>query len=44
MITNLQFADDIGFTGKGEKPASLVQHLDRISTAYGMETNAEKPN
>ena len=42
-ITNLQFADYIiGLAGKEEELFSLVQYLDRISTAYGMEINAEK--
>ena len=39
-ITNLCFADDIdGLAGK-EELAHLVEHLDKASTAYGMEINA----
>ena len=42
-ITNLRFADDIdGLAGEGEELANLVEHLDKASTAYGMEINAEK--
>ena len=41
-ITSLRFADDIdGLVGK-EKLAKLVERLDKTSTAYGMEINAEK--
>ena len=41
-ITSLRFADDIdGLVGK-EKLAKLVERLDKASTAYGMEINAEK--
>ena len=41
-ITNLRFADDIdGLTGE-EELANLVEHLDKASTAYGMEISAEK--
>ena len=36
-ITNLRFADDIdGLAGEGEL-AKLVERLDKVSTAYGME-------
>ena len=42
-ITNLRFADDIdGFAGEEEELAKLVQRLDKVSTAYGMEISAEK--
>ena len=42
-ITNLRFADDIdGLVGEEEELAKLVQHLDKTSTAYGMEISAEK--
>ena len=42
-ITNLRFADDIdGLAGEEEDLANLVEHLDKASTAYGMEISAEK--
>ena len=42
-ITNLCFADDIdGLAGKEEELANLVEHLDKASTAYGMEISAKK--
>ena len=42
-VTNLRFADDIdGLAGEEEELANLVQHLDKASTAYGMEISAEK--
>ena len=42
-IINLCFADDIdGFAGEEEEVAKLVEHLDKASTAYGMEINAKK--
>ena len=42
-ITNLRFADDIdGLEEEEEELAKLVQHLDKASTAYGMEISAEK--
>ena len=42
-ITNLCFADDIDcLAGEEEELAKLVEHLDKASTAYGMETTAEK--
>ena len=42
-ITNLRFADDIdGLAGEGEELANLVERLDKASTVYGMEINAEK--
>ena len=37
------FADDIdGLAGEEEELANLVERLDTASTAYGMETSAEK--
>ena len=42
-ITNFRFADDIdGLAGEEEELANLVERLDKASTAYGMETSAEK--
>ena len=42
-ITNLCFADDInGSAGEEEELANLVEHLDKASTAYGMEISAKK--
>ena len=42
-ITNLRFPEDIdGTAGEEEKMAKLVEHLDKASTAYGMEISAEK--
>ena len=42
-ITNLRFADDIDcLAGEEEELANLVEHLDKASTAYGMEISAEK--
>ena len=42
-ITNLRFADDIdSLAGEEEEVANLVEHLDKVSTAYGMEISAEK--
>ena len=42
-ITNLRFADDIdGLAGEEEELASLLERLDKASTAYGMEISAEK--
>ena len=40
-ITNLHFADQINGLA-GEELAKLVEHLDKASTAYGMEVSAEK--
>ena len=41
--TNLCFADDIdGLAGEEEQLTNLVEHLDKASTAYGMEISAEK--
>ena len=42
-ITNLRFADDIdALAGKEEELVKLVNHLDMVSTTYGMEISAEK--
>ena len=42
-ISYLRFADDIyGLAGEEEELAKLVEHLDKASTAYGMEISAEK--
>ena len=42
-ITNLCFVDDInGIAGEEEELAKLFEHLNKASTAYGMETSAEK--
>uniref|UniRef100_A0A8C2JTE1 Reverse transcriptase domain-containing protein n=1 Tax=Cyprinus carpio TaxID=7962 RepID=A0A8C2JTE1_CYPCA len=42
-ILNLYFADDIvGLAEKEEELANLVECLDKISTFYGMQINAEK--
>ena len=42
-ITNLRFADDIdGLAGREEELADLVERLDTISTAFGMQIKAEK--
>ena len=42
-ITNLCFADDIdGLAGEEEELAKLAEHLDKASTAYGMEISAKK--
>ena len=41
--TNFRFADDIdGLAGEEEELANLVEHLDKASTAYGIEISAEK--
>ena len=41
--TNLRFADDIdGLAGEEEELANSVECLDKASTAYSMEINAEK--
>ena len=43
QITNLCFADDIDdLAGEEEELANLAEHLDKASTAYGMEISAEK--
>ena len=42
-ITNLCFTDDIdGLTGQVQELVKLVNHLEEASTAYGMQTSAEK--
>ena len=41
-ITNLRLADDINGLAGEEERAKLVEHLDKASTAYGMEISAEK--
>ena len=42
-ITNLRFADDIdGLAGREEELADLVERLDKTSTAFDMQINAEK--
>ena len=42
-ITNLRFADDIdGLAGEEEELATLVERLDKASTAHGMEISAEE--
>ena len=42
-ITSLRFADDIdGLAEEEEGVATLVRHLDKASTDYGMEVSAEK--
>ena len=41
-ITNLRFADDIDGLAGEEELANLVERLEKVSTAYGMEISAEK--
>ena len=42
-ITNFRFADDIdGLAGEQEELANLVEHLDKVSTAYSIEISGEK--
>ena len=42
-ITNFRYADDFdGLAGEEEELATLVERLDKTSTAYGMEISAEK--
>ena len=42
-ITKFRFADDInGLAGGEEELAKLVEHLNKASTAYGMEISAKK--
>ena len=44
-ITNLRFADDIdGLAGEEEELANLVEHLDKATTAYGMEIMPKRPS
>ena len=41
--TILCFADDIdGLAGEEEELANLLERLDKVSTAYGMEISAKK--
>ena len=43
MITNFQLTDDtVGLADKEEELSSLVQCLNKTSTIYGLEINAEK--
>ena len=43
--TNLCFADDIdGLAGEEEELAKLVEHLEKASTANGMQISTEKTN
>ena len=42
-ITNLLFADDIDkLAGEEKELANLIERLDKVSTAYGIEFSAEK--
>ena len=42
-ITNLCFADDIdGLAGEEAELAKLAEHLNKASTAYGMDISADK--
>ena len=42
-ITNLRFAYDFdGLEGEEDELAKLVERLDKVSTAYGMEISAKK--
>ena len=42
-ITNLRFVDGTdGLEGEEEELATLIERLDKASTAYGMEISAEK--
>ena len=42
-ITNLRFSDDIdGLAGQEQALVKLVNHLEKTSTAYGMQISAEK--
>ena len=41
-ITNLRFADDIhGSAGEEEELAKVVEHFDKVSTAYSMEISTK---
>ena len=43
IITKLHFADDINsLAGEEEELAKLIECLDKVSTAYGMDISAEK--
>ena len=41
-FTNLRFADIDGLAGSEHELENLVRHLDRSSTAYGMEISQNK--
>ena len=42
-ITNVCFADNInGLAGEEEELAKLVEHLNKATTAYGMDISAGK--
>ena len=41
-ITSLHFADDIDGLSGEEELVKLVEHLNKASTAYGMEISAKK--
>ena len=41
-ITNLRFADDVNSLAGEEELEKLVERLNKVSTAYGMEISAEK--
>ena len=41
-ITNLHLADDIGGVAGEEELAKLMEHVNKASTAYGMEISAKK--
>ena len=42
-IINLRFVDDIsGLAGEEEELAKLVEHLNKATTAYGMDISAGK--
>ena len=42
-VTNLWLAADInGLAGEAEELAKLVEHLDKVSTTYGMEISVKK--
>ena len=42
-IIDLRVADDVdGLAGEEEKLAKLFEHLDKASTAYGLEISGEK--
>ena len=42
-INKLRFPDDVdGLAGEEEELENLVEHLDKATTAYGMEISTEK--
>ena len=43
-ITNLCFAGDINGLAGEEELAKLVERLDKVSTAYGMEIVLRRPS